>query len=314
MRGPSGTDVALFQLPQLSKCATMRYVVPFYKASKEAGGWQALSGQAGLVLWAAFVPLAGDCRSAELAVRMMKSLLKSLEVLEAVAEMQPVGVSELARRLDLPKSTTQRILQAFATTGWLRPVGGETTRWQIGHRVLHLQVPELQAGQLYVAARKPIQELRDQVNETVHLSILDGLDAMLLIDRVDCTQNVRTFSPIGDRSPIHATAIGTAVMAHLAPDQIDAIIKRGLTRYTDSTITDPEVLRAELGRVRERGYSLNLCCYRPAVCAVGAAILDSQGRPVGGLCISMPASRYVEHNERIWGGMVDATARKISVG
>ena len=266
------------------------------------------------MLWAAFVPLAGDCRSAELAVRMMKSLLKSLEVLEAVAEMQPVGVSELARRLDLPKSTTQRILQAFATTGWLRPVGGETTRWQIGHRVLHLQVPELQAGQLYVAARKPIQELRDQVNETVHLSILDGLDAMLLIDRVDCTQNVRTFSPIGDRSPIHATAIGTAVMAHLAPDQIDAIIKRGLTRYTDSTITDPEVLRAELGRVRERGYSLNLCCYRPAVCAVGAAILDSQGRPVGGLCISMPASRYVEHNEKIWGGMVDATARKISVG
>ncbi|QOZ43734.1 IclR family transcriptional regulator [Bradyrhizobium sp. CCBAU 53340] len=244
----------------------------------------------------------------------MKSLLKSLEVLEAVAEMQPVGVSELARRLDLPKSTTQRILQTFATTGWLRPVGGEATRWQIGHRVLHLQVPELQAGQLYVAARKPMQELRDQVNETVHLSILDGLDAMLLIDRVDCTQNVRTFSPIGDRSPIHATAIGTAVMAHLAPDQIDAVINRGLTRYTESTITDPQELRAELARVRERGYSLNLCCYRPAVCAIGAAILDPQGRPVGGLCISMPASRYVERNEKIWGGMVNATARKISVG
>jgi IclR family transcriptional regulator, acetate operon repressor len=280
--------------------------------------WQALSGKARFMLWADLAAVARARRKAdgctELAVRVMKSLLKSLEVLEAVAEMQPVGVSELARRLDLPKTTTQRILQTFATTGWLRPVGGEATRWQIGHRVLRLQVPELQGGQLYVVARKPMQELRDQVNETVHLSILDGLDAMLLIDRVDCTQNVRTFSPIGDRSPIHATAIGTAVMAYLAPDEIDAIIQRGLTRYTENTITDPEALRTELDRVRERGYSLNLCCYRPAVCAIGAAILDSQGRPVGGLCISMPASRYVEDNEKIWGGMVNAAARKISIG
>jgi IclR family acetate operon transcriptional repressor len=245
---------------------------------------------------------------------MMKSLLKSLEVLEAVAEMQPVGVSDIARRLDLPKSTAQRILQTFGATGWLRPVGGDATRWQIGQRVLRLQVPELQGGQLYVVARAPMQELRDQVNETVHLSIPDGLNAMLLIDRVDCTQNVRTFSPIGDRSPIHATAIGMALMAHLSPDEVNAIIQHGLTRYTDNTITDPAVLRAELERVRERGYSLNLCCYRPAVCAVGAAILNSQGRPVGGLCISMPASRYVEDNEKIWGGMVSAAARKISIG
>ncbi|MDE5444244.1 hypothetical protein GWG65_22885 [Bradyrhizobium sp. CSA207] len=48
----------------------------------------------------------------------------------------------------MPKSTTQRILQTFATTGWLCTVGGEATRWQIGRRVLHLQVPELQGGQL----------------------------------------------------------------------------------------------------------------------------------------------------------------------
>jgi IclR family acetate operon transcriptional repressor len=244
----------------------------------------------------------------------MKSLLKSLEVLEAVAEMQPVGVSELARRLDLPKSTAQRILQTFAATGWLRPVGEDATRWQIGQRVLRLQVPELQGGQLYVVARKPMQELRDQVNETIHLSILDGLSAMLLIDRVDCTQNVRTFSPIGDRSPIHATAIGMAVMAHLSPDEVDAIMQRGLTGYTDDTITDPAALRAELDCVRERGYSLNLCYYRPAVCAIGAAILNSQGRPLGGLCISMPASRYVEDNEKIWGGLVNAAAGKISIG
>jgi IclR family acetate operon transcriptional repressor len=270
------------------------------------------------MLWAVLAAVAQACRRAdgctEIAVGVMKSLLKSLEVLEAVAEMQPVGVSELARRLDLPKTTTQRILQTFATTGWLRSVGGEATRWQIGHRVLRLQVPELQGGQLYVVARKPMQELRDQVNETVHLSILDGLDAMVLIDREDCTQNVRTFSPIGDRSPIHATAIGTAVMAHLSPDEIEAIMQRDLTRYTDNTITEPAALRAELDRVRERGYSLNLCCYRPAVCAIGAAILNSQGRPVGGLCISMPASRYVKDNEKIWGGLVNAAARKISIG
>jgi IclR family transcriptional regulator, acetate operon repressor len=103
-------------------------------------------------------------------------------------------------------------------------------------------------------------------------------------------------------------------MAHLSPDEVDAIMQRGLTRYTDNTITDPAALRAELDSVRERGYSLNRCHYRPAVCAIGAAILNSQGRPVGGLCISMPASRYAEDNEKIWGGLVSAAARKISIG
>lgn len=244
----------------------------------------------------------------------MKSLLKSLDVLEAVADSQPVGVSDLARRLELPKSTAQRILQTFGAAGWLRPVGDDSTRWQIGPRVLRLQVPDLQGGELYKVARKPMQELCTLVNETVHLSILDGLNNTLLIDRVDCTQNVRTFSPIGDRSPIPATAIGLAMMAHLSPAEVESIINRGLTGYTENTITDPAALRAELEQIRARGYSRNLSCYRPAVCAIGAAILNAQGRLVGGLCISMPASRYSEQQEPRWGELVSATARKISAG
>lgn len=242
----------------------------------------------------------------------MKSLLKSLEILEAVAEHQPVSVGELAKRLSLPKSTVQRVLLTFHEAGWLRQRRGDMTRWEVGSRILGVRPPELNGGRLYAAAREPMRALRDATNETVHLSIPDGLNAVVLIDRADCDQNVRTFSPLGDAAPFHATANGLAIMAWLEASQIDAIIAQGLPAFTEHTITDPDRLREALEVVRKRGYSLNLSQYRPAICAIGAAIFDAEGRPVGSLCISMPQSRYQPERLAEWGQQVAEAAHRIS--
>jgi Transcriptional regulator len=222
----------------------------------------------------------------------MKSLLRSLRVLEAVAERQPVAVGELARELGLPKSTVQRMLLTFHEAGWLRQVRGDVTRWEVSARILAVRPAALKGGHLYTAARGPMAELRDATNETVHLSVLDDLNCMVLIDRVDCDQVVRTFSPIGDMSPLHSTSIGKAVLAHLAPRDVEEVIARGLERHSPTTITDPDELRRELADIRKRGYSVNRGEYRPAVCAIGAAILDAEASPVAGICISMPESRF----------------------
>ncbi|WP_211329599.1 IclR family transcriptional regulator [Kushneria marisflavi] len=243
----------------------------------------------------------------------MKSLLKSLEILEAVAEHQPVSVGELAKRLALPKSTVQRVLLTFHEAGWLRQRRGDMTRWEIGSRVLGVRPPELNGGRLYAAAREPMRALRDATNETVHLSIPDGINNVVLIDRADCDQNVRTFSPLGDAAPFHATANGMAIMAWLEPSEIEAIIARGLPGFTEHTITRADRLREELRAVRERGYSLNLSHYRPAICAIGAAILDAERRPVGSVCISMPQSRYQPEKLAQWGRQVAEAAHRISM-
>ncbi|MGI4859976.1 MAG: IclR family transcriptional regulator [Janthinobacterium lividum] len=241
----------------------------------------------------------------------MKSLSKSLEVLEAVSQHQPVAVGVLSRLLDMPKSSVQRVLLTFHEAGWLRQTKGDITRWEVSARILGIRPAALHGNALYAAAREPMRRLRDATGETVHLSIPDSTNSVILIDRVDCHNNVRAYSPIGDVSPYHATANGLAVLAYLPQGEIDEILARDLSKFTAATLSEAAAVREELARVRERGYSLNLSQYRPAVCAIGAPILDSNALPVGSICISMPESRYDPARQDEWGTAVRQAAREI---
>jgi len=242
----------------------------------------------------------------------MKSVIRSLRILEAVAQHQPVTVGELTKIFGLPKSTVQRTLVTLNEAGWLRASRGDTTRWEVGARVLAVRPAAHQGSSLFAAAREPMCRLRDAVDETIHLSVPDGLRCMVMVDRVDCTQAVRTYHQVGDTSPMHATATGHAVLALLPADEIDEVITDGLDRYGDATITDPQELRAELERVRRDGYAVNRNQYLPDVCAIAAPIVAGSGAPVATVAISMPDSRYDPHEVDRWGRLVADTAAEIS--
>jgi len=222
----------------------------------------------------------------------MKSVTRSLRILEAVAQHQPVTVGELTKLFGLPKSTVQRTLVTLAEAGWLRANRKDTTRWEIGARVLAVRPAALQGSSLLAAAHEPMIRLRDALNETVHLSVPDALHCMVVVDRVDCDHPVRTFHTIGDTSPLHATAAGRAVLAHMPHSEVDQFSAGVLERYGEATITDPTELREELRRVRHCGYAVNHNQYRPDVCAVAAPVLDAGGSPLAAVAASMPDSRF----------------------
>jgi IclR family acetate operon transcriptional repressor len=242
----------------------------------------------------------------------MKSVTRSLRILEAVAQHQPVTVGELTKLFGLPKSTMQRTLVTLNEAGWLRANRKDTTRWEIGARVLAVRPAALQGSSLFAAAREPMIRLRDQVNETIHLSVPDALQCMVVVDRVDCDHAVRTYHEIGDTSPLHATATGRAVLAHLPAADVDELIDRGLDSYNESTLTDPSELRAELKRVRANAYSVNRNQYRPDVCAIAAPILDTDGTPLAAVAISMPDSRFDPAKLPELGRLVTDTAAEVT--
>ncbi|MFI5469316.1 IclR family transcriptional regulator [Streptomyces cacaoi] len=242
----------------------------------------------------------------------MKSVTRSLRILEAVAQHQPVTVGELTKLFGLPKSTVQRTLVTLAEAGWLRANRRDTTRWEIGARVLAVRPAALQGSSLFAAARDPMVRLRDKVNETIHLSVPDALQCMVVVDRVDCDHPVRTFHTIGDTSPLHATATGRAVLAHLPKRDVEELISQGLERFSETTPADPEELRAELHRIRADGYAVNRNQYRPGVCAIAAPVLDEDGTPLATVAISMPDSRYDADELPGWGRLVAETAAEIT--
>ncbi|WP_118082211.1 IclR family transcriptional regulator [Streptomyces sp. CC0208] len=242
----------------------------------------------------------------------MKSVTRSLRILEAVAQHQPVTVGELTKLFGLPKSTVQRTLVTLAEAGWLRANRKDTTRWEIGARVLAVRPAALQGSSLFAAAREPMIRLRDTVNETIHLSVPDALHSMVVVDRVDCDHPVRTFHTVGDTSPLHATAVGRAILAQLPKRDVEELIDQGLERFSDTTPADPDELRAELDRVRADGYAVNRNQYRPGVCALAASVLDENGTPLAAVAVSMPDSRYDADREPEWGRLVVGTAAEIS--
>jgi IclR family acetate operon transcriptional repressor len=241
----------------------------------------------------------------------VQGITRALGIIEAVAEHQPVGVGELSRLLDLPKSTVQRNLQALASAGWIRPVGDETTRWMLTSRALIVGYRASREGGLREAALPAMRQLRDLTDETITLQGRDGDRRLILIEQVNSHQAVRTFNRLGTVTPLPLTSSGMAVLASLSDDEVTQVLAEPLPRSTEATITDIAVIRAEVERVRKRGYAINHGQNRVGVCAVGAAVLDSAGRPIAGLGISMPATRFDEARVPEWGRLVIGAARQI---
>ena len=219
----------------------------------------------------------------------MRSVTNAIQVLEAVAEHQPVGLSALTRSLGLPKSTVQRNLATLAEAGWIEAERG-TGRWKVGLHAFVVGSAVGSRGGLRPAALPIMKALGDEVGETVHLMVPAGRD-VVLIERVDSPHPLRAVAPLGARGPMHATSNGKAVLAGLPADEIGAYIEAGLAPVTARTIVDPAALRAELGKAAELGYATCLEELEEGVVSVGAAIRPGHGRPIASLSISGPATR-----------------------
>ncbi|MFE0130918.1 IclR family transcriptional regulator [Streptomyces sp. NPDC059037] len=240
----------------------------------------------------------------------MQSVLNALRVLEEVAARQPVGVADLARALELPKSSAQRALRTLHTAGWIRPAGGEVTRWALTTKAL--QVGRRATGELSLrdVAVPIMEELRRRTDETVHLTVPDG-ESVVLIERLETSKPVRIILALGTRLPSHATANGKAVLASRSAEAIEGQLAAGLEEFTETTITDREALLAELALIRERGYATNGGEWRTDVSAVAAPVLDEAGSPVASISVNMPTSRMSAESSAAHGALVRETALQV---
>jgi IclR family acetate operon transcriptional repressor len=240
----------------------------------------------------------------------VRSVMMALRIIDEVAMHQPIGVSDLARRLDLPKSSVQRALQTLHSAGWIQPAAAETTQWSLTHHMF--VVGQRAAGDLGLrsVAVPVMEELRALSQETVHLAVAEG-DSVIVIERLESPRPVRTNVHLGMAVPIAASANGKAILATRSAEQIDALIKQGLTAYTAKTITDEERFRDEIATIRRRGYATNDEEWREDVSAVSAAIVSGNDT-VGAISISTPAHRLTRRLQSSYGTAVRAAAERIA--
>ncbi|MFD9356629.1 IclR family transcriptional regulator [Streptomyces sp. NPDC060031] len=211
------------------------------------------------------------------------ALEKSLRILEAVAAPGgPHRLTDVTAAAAVPKSSTFRILASLVEQGFVRPEGDG--RYGVGPRLRALSA--VVTGGEPASIEEILYELRQTTGQAVHLALHSG-ESITYIRKLESAQPFRTASRVGMRMPLHTTAIGKSILAHLpAAEAAELISAAGLPRRTPNTLTTPEALRAELAAVRDRGFALDDEENEPTIRCIGAAILGPTGRPVGGVSVT----------------------------
>ncbi|MGW1025941.1 IclR family transcriptional regulator [Streptomyces sp. NPDC002577] len=218
---------------------------------------------------------------------------KALTLLTSMAEYDDgIGVSELARRTQLTKSTAFRLLGILQRNDVVERVGSNyrlgSRLFDIGTRVYGPTTLELRERLLPYLA-----DLYELTHETVHLAVLHDTD-IVYVNKIQGHRPTQSPSRIGARMPASCTGVGKALLA-FDHDAAELTIAQGLTAHTDHTITDPELLRAELARVRRDGIAYDREEAVRGLACVAVPVMGPAGRPVAALSVAGAAKRFDAH-------------------
>ncbi|WP_353816524.1 IclR family transcriptional regulator [Agromyces sp. SYSU T00266] len=240
----------------------------------------------------------------------MSSTLQAIAVLEMLAREQPVGLSDLARKMELPKSTVQRCIETLAIAGWVAMESPATKRWVVSIRPFAVAVTAIERGGLRDRALPVMNRLSAETDETIHLAVPDKRE-IVLVERVDSPHALRAVAPVGMRAPLHASSNGKAVLAASNDDELASYIEDGLSSITSHTMTAPADVLADIRAARVAGYAVSREELQDGVVSVASAIRDNSGRPVAALSLSAPRDRMPEKRVREVGPVMHAAAEEI---
>jgi DNA-binding IclR family transcriptional regulator len=222
----------------------------------------------------------------------VQSVDRALSILELLAGRGELGITELAAELGVHKSTAFRLAAALEQRGLV-----EQTRGRGGYRLGFglLRLAGAMSGQMDLTQQcRPVcLRLAGSVNETVNVAVLDGSSAVN-IDQVLGRSSITTHNWVGQRTPLHATSSGKVLLAHLPPDEVDAVLAEGLAACTPRTVTDRSTLLTQLARAREEDYAYTVEELEPGLNAVAAPIRGPGGRVIAAVSVSGPSFRLPE--------------------
>ncbi|MBA2520567.1 MAG: IclR family transcriptional regulator [Chloroflexia bacterium] len=224
----------------------------------------------------------------------VRALERALDILDAFDVATPeLTITRLAERTGLPKSTVIRLVSILVERRFLeRPAEAESVR--IGVRAFEVGSIYIQSTSLEAEARPIMARLADETGQTANLGILDDGDVVhLAVAAPD--RPLRYWASIGKREDAHYTGLGKVLMAALDDRELDRFLaSRRLVRKTDRTLTEPAALRAEIARIRARGYGIDDEESNLGIYCIAAPIVDHTGAVIAAVSISGAKSEFTD--------------------
>ena len=230
---------------------------------------------------------------------------------ELAKKSEPSGVTELARSLEMTKTTVHRILNILCDDNVVLKT--EDGRYKIGPTVLLWSSGYRYSTALMDIAVPWLYKVRDIIDETVHLSVYNNGVAQY-VKRLDSTQNViLRCSRLGMTQPLYSTGGGRAILSNLPTDELNTYLdKTELIPRTEKTITSKTIFKEMLMRFREQGYAEEIEQNEDNIRCLGGAITDREGYPVAAISLTAPTFRFTDEDAAKYGPMIAEFAREIS--
>jgi len=251
-------------------------------------------------------------------IQKPNNLVQTIERVSLILDIlgqypQGISVKELSSKVELPKSTTHRLLSSLAYFDFVRQ-NVLTKNYLLGFKLVELGNLLINQLDFKDEARPFMIDLAKKTGETVHLVVLDQNEA-LYIDKVGIHQTgLQMMSRVGLRIPVHCCSVGKILAAYLSEDELNQLIKvKGLKRRTKNTITNISQFKEQLQNVRNQGYAIDNEENEDGIRCVAASIRKENGKVIAAVSISGPSIRITP--KVIQDALKDdvcETARKIS--
>ncbi len=215
-----------------------------------------------------------------------ESVIRAFNIIEYLADCEDgVGLRTLARDLDIDASTAYRFLASLKELGYVRQ-DPDNSRYQLTLKFAWLSAKLLDKIQLRNVALPFLEELRAVTNETTHLAVLEDKQ-IVYVGKLDGHQPMQMRSRIGSRGYLHSTGLGRAILAHLPPPELEALLPRlEMRAMTKNTIIDMDAFHEELKQVREKGYVIDDEENEVGIRCVAAPVFDHLGGVTGAVSLS----------------------------
>jgi DNA-binding IclR family transcriptional regulator len=244
----------------------------------------------------------------------MKSLNRTLDIIELIANHRGIGVREIAQIAGLPPATAHRIVAALVNRGYLNK-NDRTHHYTLSAKFLILGEKVQQQIDIVSIARPYLEQLMADSRENANLCVRDG-DNVIYVDHVGSPDhNLRIFTKLGGNAPLYASGVGKVFLSHLSDSGFEDYVKSvSLKPFTPNTITTPAALHKEILSIRDNRYAVDNQEKELGVRCVAAAVLDHNDKIQAAISVSGATQRITMKRLPALARQVVDCARRISAG
>jgi IclR family KDG regulon transcriptional repressor len=248
-----------------------------------------------------------------MATNGVQVLERAFDILDILSlEPEGLGITQIAERVALHKSTVHRIITALAERGYVEK-SQRGTQYRIGLKIVDICSVYLNTVELKTEARPVLRDLTQRTGFTSHLAILDG-SAAVYIDKVEVEQSLRLYSQIGRRIPAHCSALGKCLLSGLSEKNLDTLLSTyDFKKFTEHTLTSEIQLRQQIVEIHKRGYATDDQEHEDSIRCVAAPIYDYRGKIVAAISMSGPAQCLIVERTDEFAALILQAAKEISI-